>query len=169
MKAVILDGYTVNPGDLSWKGIEETASLTVYDRTGQDQVIQRIGDCEAVCPVNAITIEKSLARVDSVACIGCGMCARTCPTGVITTLPRTAKVVVECSTKLMLRIVVFVYLISVVLFLAGYVITSLVTASVGVQYAVAGAGFVLGIVFAILYDRRLRAKGGLSFTIVRLF
>ena len=55
------------------------------------------------------------------------------------------------------------------LFLAGYVITSLVTASVGVQYAVAGAGFVLGIVFAILYDRRLRAKGGLSFTIVRLF
>ena len=48
MKAVILDGYTVNPGDLSWKGIEETASLTVYDRTGQDQVIQRIGDCEAV-------------------------------------------------------------------------------------------------------------------------
>ncbi|HIT57182.1 MAG TPA: RnfABCDGE type electron transport complex subunit B [Candidatus Galloscillospira stercoripullorum] len=57
------------------------------------------GDCEAVCPVNAITIEKSLARVDSVACIGCGMCARTCPTGVITTLPRTAKVVVECSSK----------------------------------------------------------------------
>ena len=79
------------------------------------------------------------------------------------------KVVVESSTKKMLRIVVLVYLIPVVLFLAGYVITSLVTASVGVQYAVAGAGFVLGIVFAILYDRRLRAKGGLSFTIVRLF
>ena len=49
------------------------------------------GDCEAVCPVNAITIEKSLARVDSVACIGCGMCARTCPTGVITTLPATGQ------------------------------------------------------------------------------
>ena len=79
------------------------------------------------------------------------------------------KVVVESSTKKMLRIVVLVYLIPVVLFLAGSVITSLVTASVGVQYAVAGAGFVLGIVFAILYDRRLRAKGGLSFTIVRLF
>ena len=29
--------------------------------------------------------------------------------------------------------------------------------------------FIMGIVFAILYDRRLRAKGGLSFTIVRLF
>ena len=60
-------------------------------------------------------------------------------------------------------------LIPVVLFLAGYVITSLLTSTVAVQYAVAAAGFVLGIVFAILYDRRLRAQGGLSFTIVRLF
>ena len=55
------------------------------------------------------------------------------------------------------------------LFLAGYVITSMLTASVAAQYTVAGAGFVLGIVFAIFYDRWLRARGGLSFNIVRLF
>lgn len=79
------------------------------------------------------------------------------------------KVVVESSTKKMLRIVVLVYLIPVVLFLAGYVITSMLTASVAAQYTVAGAGFVLGIVFAIFYDRWLRARGGLSFNIVRLF
>ena len=79
------------------------------------------------------------------------------------------KVVVESSTKKMLRIVALVYLIPVVLFLAGYVITTLLTPSVGLQYGVAVAGFVLGIVFAILYDRRLRARGGLSFTIVRVF
>ena len=79
------------------------------------------------------------------------------------------KVVVESSTQKMLGIVALVYLIPVVLFLAGYVITSMLTASVAVQYAVAGAGFVLGIVFAILYDRRLRARGGLTFNIVRLF
>ena len=48
MKAVVLDGYTVNPGDLSWDGIRQTAALTVYDRTSQDQVIERIGGCEAV-------------------------------------------------------------------------------------------------------------------------
>ena len=48
-------------------------------------------------------------------------------------------------------------------------ITTLLTPSVGLQYGVAVAGFVLGIVFAILYDRRLRARGGLSFTIVRVF
>ena len=79
------------------------------------------------------------------------------------------KVVVESSTQKMLRIVVLAYLIPVMLFLAGYVITSMLTASVAAQYTVAGAGFVLGIVFAIFYDRWLRARGGLSFNIVRLF
>ena len=79
------------------------------------------------------------------------------------------KVVVESSTKKMLRIVVLVYLIPVVLFFVGYFITMAVTSSVAAQYAVAAAGFVLGIVFAILYDRHLRTQGGLSFTIVRVF
>ena len=78
-------------------------------------------------------------------------------------------VVVESSTQKMLRIVVLVYLIPVVLFLAGYLAAMALTASVAIQYTAAAAGFVLGIVFAILYDRKLRAQGGLSFTIVRLF
>ena len=65
--------------------------------------------------------------------------------------------------------VVVVYLIPVVLFLAGYVIMSLLTDSVAAQYAVAAAGFAAGIVFAIFYDRRLRARGGLTFNIVRVF
>lgn len=33
MKIVILDGYTENPGDLSWEGFENLGDLTVYDRT----------------------------------------------------------------------------------------------------------------------------------------
>lgn len=33
MKIVILDGYTENPGDLSWEGFEALGELTVYDRT----------------------------------------------------------------------------------------------------------------------------------------
>ena len=32
MKIVILDGYTANPGDMSWKELEELGTLTVYDR-----------------------------------------------------------------------------------------------------------------------------------------
>lgn len=48
MKIVILDGYTINLGDLSWEAMERLGQTTVYDRTPADQVIERIGDCEAV-------------------------------------------------------------------------------------------------------------------------
>ncbi|MBQ6518096.1 MAG: D-2-hydroxyacid dehydrogenase [Anaerolineaceae bacterium] len=50
MKIVILDGYTVNHGDLSWDGLKEFGELTVYDRTPKDSEIitSRIGDAEAV-------------------------------------------------------------------------------------------------------------------------
>ena len=48
MKIVILDGYTENPGDLSWAGLEALGELVVYDRTPADQVAARIGDAEVV-------------------------------------------------------------------------------------------------------------------------
>ena len=50
MKIVILDGYTENPGDLSWSPIEQLGELTLYDRTpyDEDEIIQRIGDAEIV-------------------------------------------------------------------------------------------------------------------------
>ena len=48
MKIVILDGYTENPGDLSWDGIGELGELTVYDRTAEEQRGQRIGDARIV-------------------------------------------------------------------------------------------------------------------------
>lgn len=48
MKIVILDGYTENPGDLSWEGFEKLGELTVYDRTPAEKVIERIGDAEIV-------------------------------------------------------------------------------------------------------------------------
>ena len=48
MKIVILDGYTENPGDLSWSGFEALGPLTVYDRTPVDKIVERIGPAEAV-------------------------------------------------------------------------------------------------------------------------
>lgn len=51
MKIVILDGFTENPGDLSWSQIERYGDLTVYDRTpvsDQDEIINRIGNAEIV-------------------------------------------------------------------------------------------------------------------------
>ena len=53
--------------------------------------------------------------------------------------------------------------------LVGYVVAFALGGGVGIQYTAAVAGFLFGIFFAIRYDRRLRARGGLSFTIVRLF
>lgn len=48
MKIVILDGYTENPGDLSWEGFEKLGELTVYDRTSAEEITSRIGDAEIV-------------------------------------------------------------------------------------------------------------------------
>ncbi|WP_312433619.1 D-2-hydroxyacid dehydrogenase [Lacrimispora sp.] len=48
MKIVVLDGYTENPGDLSWSGFESLGELTVYERTPAETIIERIGDAEAV-------------------------------------------------------------------------------------------------------------------------
>ena len=48
MKIVILDGYTANPGDLSWEEIARQGELTVYDRTAPSETVERIGDAEVV-------------------------------------------------------------------------------------------------------------------------
>ena len=51
MKIVVLDGYTENPGDLSWAGMEALGEVTVYDRTPLDdegEIIRRIGDADVV-------------------------------------------------------------------------------------------------------------------------
>jgi glycerate dehydrogenase len=58
MKIVILDGYTENPGDLSWDGFEKLGELTVYDRTPREKIIERIGKAEAVI-VNKTPIDKA--------------------------------------------------------------------------------------------------------------
>jgi glycerate dehydrogenase len=60
MKIVILDGYTENPGDLSWAEFEKLGELVVYDRTSltdQAEVISRIGDAEI-----AITNKTPIGR-----------------------------------------------------------------------------------------------------------
>ena len=61
MKIVILDGYTENPGDLSWEGFERLGTLTVYDRTEPSEIVSRIGDAEAViinkCPITTETMD----------------------------------------------------------------------------------------------------------------
>ncbi|MBZ4673197.1 MAG: Phosphoglycerate dehydrogenase [Spirochaeta sp.] len=60
---VILDGYTENPGDLSWDGFAELGDVTVYDRTPDDLIAQRIADADIVItnktPLTAETIKNA--------------------------------------------------------------------------------------------------------------
>lgn len=70
MKIVILDGYTENPGDLSWAGFEKLGELTVYDRTPHEKIIERIAKAEAVI-VNKTPIDKAtLAACPNIRYIG---------------------------------------------------------------------------------------------------
>lgn len=57
MKIVVLDGYTENPGDLSWEEFEKLGELIVYERTSDDKIIERIGNADAVI-VNKIPISR---------------------------------------------------------------------------------------------------------------
>jgi glycerate dehydrogenase len=57
---VVLDGYTLNPGDLSWKALEALGNVTVFDRTPADKIIARAAGAPAVlinkAPLSAATI-----------------------------------------------------------------------------------------------------------------
>lgn len=57
MKIVVLDGYTENPGDLSWSGLEALGELTVYDRTPSDEIAARMRDADAVY-VNKVPLDR---------------------------------------------------------------------------------------------------------------
>ena len=60
MKIVILDGYTANPGDLSWKELEALGELVVYDRTSADETVARATDAEVVL-TNKVLITKEVS------------------------------------------------------------------------------------------------------------
>ena len=59
MRIVILDGYTENPGDLSWDGFRRFGEVTVYDRTPAEQTVERIGDADIVY-TNKTSITKEV-------------------------------------------------------------------------------------------------------------
>jgi len=69
-KIVVLDGYTENPGDLSWSGLEALGELTVYDRTPEDLIIPRIGDAEYVFTNKTPITRKVLDACPNIKFIG---------------------------------------------------------------------------------------------------
>ena len=78
MKLVVLDGYTENPGDLSWDALKEFGDLTVYDRTSFTEsplITERIGDAEIIItnktPISRETIDKC-PRIKLIAALATG-------------------------------------------------------------------------------------------------
>lgn len=62
MKIVVLDGFTLNPGDLSWEELKKLGELTVYDRTPRELILERSAVAEILftnkTPLNAETLAK---------------------------------------------------------------------------------------------------------------
>lgn len=62
MKIIVLDGYTLNPGDLSWSGLEMLGDLTVFERTPEARILDRAADAEILftnkTPLKADTVSN---------------------------------------------------------------------------------------------------------------
>ncbi|MBU3114185.1 D-2-hydroxyacid dehydrogenase [Clostridium lacusfryxellense] len=70
MKIVVLDGFTLNPGDLSWEGIEKLGDFTVYDRTTLEEIEDRAYDCEIIFTNKTALSMETLKRLPKLKYIG---------------------------------------------------------------------------------------------------
>jgi len=63
MKIVVLDGFTLNPGDLSWEGLEALGQCTVYDRTPEELVIERAAGAQIVLTNKTVLSADTLSAL----------------------------------------------------------------------------------------------------------
>jgi len=69
-KIVVLDGFTLNPGDLDWEGFKKLGELVVFDRTPSEKIIERIGDATVVITNKTPIDSKVLDACTSITYIG---------------------------------------------------------------------------------------------------
>ncbi|MBE6908348.1 MAG: hypothetical protein E7474_01910 [Ruminococcaceae bacterium] len=119
--------------------------------------------------------EISVARQSACAhdcheCAGCG--GTVAPVRAVVENPIGAqagqKVVVESASRQVFGVILLVYMLPLALFLIGYFAAAPLS-SEGLRAAVAIAAFFCGVVPAILYDRKVKRSGGMTFTITRAF
>ncbi|MCI6161273.1 MAG: D-2-hydroxyacid dehydrogenase [Prevotella sp.] len=70
MKIVVLDGYTANPGDLSWEPLKEIGKLEVYERTAPSEVLSRAKDAEAVLTNKVVLSADTLKQLKCLKYVG---------------------------------------------------------------------------------------------------
>lgn len=69
-RMVVLDGYVLNPGDLSWEKFEQFGEIKVYDRTSPEQVVDRIGDANIVITNKTVITREIMSACPSMKYIG---------------------------------------------------------------------------------------------------
>ena len=70
MKIVVLDGYGLNPGDLSWDEMSKLGELTVYDRTAPSEILQRSKDAEVLITNKTIITAADMEKLPRLKYIG---------------------------------------------------------------------------------------------------
>ena len=70
MKIVVLDGYTLNPGDLSWEGFESLGEVQVYNRTPAEKTVERIGDASVILTNKTAITKEILDQCPAIRYIG---------------------------------------------------------------------------------------------------
>ena len=70
MKIVILDGYSANPGDLSWKELEKMGEVTVYERTSPGDTVARAADADIVLTNKVVLSRDVIAQLPQLKYIG---------------------------------------------------------------------------------------------------
>ncbi|MFH1716313.1 MAG: D-2-hydroxyacid dehydrogenase [Planctomycetota bacterium] len=70
VRIVVLDGFTLNPGDLTWKGLEELGQCTIYDRTAPDETVQRADGAEIVLTNKTLLSCETIERLAALRYIG---------------------------------------------------------------------------------------------------
>ncbi len=70
MKIVVLDGYTLNPGDLCWKNLEALGDTVIYDRTNESEIVSRIGDAQVVLTNKTPLKEETFKACPNIKYIG---------------------------------------------------------------------------------------------------
>ncbi len=70
MKIVVLDGYTLNPGDLSWEGLAAFGDLKVYDRTAPDEVVERSKNATVILTNKTPLTSEMLGQLPDLRYIG---------------------------------------------------------------------------------------------------
>jgi len=70
MNIVVLDGFTLNPGDLSWRGLEEAGKCTIYERTQEEEIVPRAREAEILLTNKTPITREAIAQIPGLRYIG---------------------------------------------------------------------------------------------------